>query len=140
MHPMSTALALLTAITTTGCALTQQSSDVNLNRQATVAVMDPELDDPSDVTITVTSSRLEDGVGYLRSGQWDEAITSFEASLEKTSDLEIRGQAYYGIGLAHEAKGDLQSAERAYQGALHASNNIDYEDALSRVRTLQQAN
>jgi Flp pilus assembly protein TadD len=94
------------------------------------AMVDVGADD--DITVTVPNEALaKDGVGHLRTRDWDSAVSSFEkavAANPKNPDLR------FALGVAYEARGDLGKAEENYKSALHDRNDKQFEQALMRVQ------
>ena len=55
---------------------------------------------------------------HLEKREWDPALAAFEAVLATTlagADLDVKGRALEGVGLAKEGKGDLDGALEAYK-------------------------
>lgn len=68
---------------------------------------------------------LEEGLAYLKEEKYSEAITSFEASIDKKKDV---GEAYRGIGIAYWEQENYQQAEEAFTDAL--LNGVDKTGTL----------
>lgn len=61
------------------------------------------------------SSHLEDGVLLLEEGKYEEAITSFEAQIEKEKQLD---EAYRGIAIANYELGNYEVVVENFEKAL----------------------
>lgn len=61
------------------------------------------------------SSKLEDGVLLLEDGQYEEAIETFEAQIEKEKQLD---EAYRGIAIANYELGNYEEAVVNFEKAL----------------------
>ncbi len=59
----------------------------------------------------------EEGIEYLKNGQYEEAVKQFEQAVEDEINV---GDAYRGIGLARWETEDYEGARSAFQKALEA--------------------
>ncbi len=73
---------------------------------------------------------------YYQLGQWDNAITQFTYAWNAKSDY---ANAYYNLGHAYEAKGDLNNALQAYQVVqqLVSGNKANSDKISAEIKALQ---
>ena len=74
------------------------------------------------------------GTAYEAAGDFDRAVSSYEAALRNDSRL---GEAHYRIGLIMQKRKRVEDAKEQYQKALKADENADYAtDAKKRLAAL----
>jgi tetratricopeptide (TPR) repeat protein len=76
---------------------------------------------------------------YLEQGDFDRALTSFNAALdifESLEDIERRALVRKDMGLAHYGKGNLGEAEAQFMRALSDFETIDWKEEVSSCHGL----
>ena len=90
---------------------------------------------PHTVTIRTQFARGDDevnrGIEFAKNDLWDKAQQVWEAVVRKDPTNHA---AWYNLGLAFEALGDYESAERAYDRAVTLKQKKLYFKALKRIR------
>ena len=77
---------------------------------------------------------FEDGVGFSKAGQYDQAIEAFQKGNELRADC---ADCYYNIGYAYTQKKDYEKAEAAYKKAVEIKP--DFADAHNGLATIYNA-
>ena len=112
----------------------KESEEPDATLQAAVTLEDPDFGGTFIVLVTVSKSSWAEGVGKLRTQKWDEAITFFHDALESERRENRQAEAYFAIGVAHEAQKEYSQAASAYESALELANVSDYQDGVNRAR------
>lgn len=80
------------------------------------------------------SDTMNAGIGYAKSGVWQQAIVSWEEAVKQKPTCAA---CHYNLGFGYEMKGDLQKAKEMYEKAaqLRASES-DYSQAVGRIHVM----
>lgn len=75
------------------------------------------------------------GNKYARAGQWLEARQQWQAALNENANSDA---AFYNLGLAHEAIGDLPRARQMFEAAARIEDKDRYRQAITRVEATER--
>ncbi len=88
-----------------------------------------------DVETEVLASgnkNCSEGVKWLRAEEYRQALSSFKAAIDENGNDH---QAAYGAGVASEALGNFDQADKYYRQACAGEDNPQYSEARDRVKT-----
>jgi len=72
------------------------------------------------------------GINFAKNGLWNEAIQSWESEVKNHPD---NAKAFYNLGIAYEALGEIDKAEGAYRSAMRIKPKKLYMQAVSQIET-----
>lgn len=111
------------------------SADYEAAKRELRAVIDDSLDTGTDREATLKLAEC-----YERTDDYDRAIQWYRVYLAEASTYNERALAHYRIGLAHEKRGDKETAKRSYSTAVNEFPRSRHAyDALERGRRLSRA-
>lgn len=90
---------------------------------------------PTDETFEAAKAAFTEGVTHLDAGRHDEAVVSFERSVE----LRPAPPALYNLGLAYRASGRIEDAIRAFERFLDVSTEAGHTSGVEHAQVLVEA-
>ena len=102
----------------------------------TVKQVAPHYEEEDMLILTGETSEMKAGFEYAKRKLWEDAKSSWESVLEKTSKsaLDDHVHAKYNLGVYHEIHGNLNKAEELFNQCFKESNDSSYLDDRARIQ------
>ncbi|MHA7873417.1 MAG: tetratricopeptide repeat protein [Hyphococcus sp.] len=108
---------------------THVNRGIILNRNGALQAAIEDFNAAIAIDSGLAEAYLNRGNSWFLSGRYDQAMTDYEAALDKM--VKEPWAAWYNVGLVHDARGDKNAASDAYRKAL--ALNPDFKLARQKL-------